>query len=57
MEHAWSFYSMDKLTPKLIRRAQKEKFDAVIIDPIYKVLTGSENDAEQMAKFTITLTK
>lgn len=43
---------MDKLTPKLIRRAQKEKFDAVIIDPIYKVLTGSENDAEQMAKFT-----
>ena len=44
--------TMDKLTPKLIRRAQKEKFDAVIIDPIYKVLTGSENDAEQMAKFT-----
>lgn len=43
---------MDKLTPKMIRRAQKEKFDAVIIDPIYKVLTGSENDAEQMAKFT-----
>lgn len=43
---------MDKLTPKLIRRAQKEQFDAVIIDPIYKVLTGSENDAEQMAKFT-----
>ncbi|MCM6847244.1 AAA family ATPase [Lactococcus lactis] len=43
---------MDKLTPKLIRRAQKEKFDAVIIDPIYKVLPGSENDAEQMAKFT-----
>jgi RecA-family ATPase len=43
---------MDKLTPKLIRRAQKEKFDAIIIDPIYKVLTGSENDAEQMAKFT-----
>lgn len=43
---------MDKLTPKLIRRAQKEGYDAIIIDPIYKVLTGSENDAEQMAKFT-----
>jgi RecA-family ATPase len=43
---------MDKLTPKLIRRAQKENYDAIIIDPIYKVLTGSENDAEQMAKFT-----
>ncbi|MDU0406074.1 hypothetical protein ML8HA_01876 [Lactococcus lactis] len=43
---------MDKLTPKLIRRAQKEKFDAVIIDPIYKVLQRSKIDAEQMAKFT-----
>lgn len=54
--HIWNMRGhsipMDKLTPKLIRRAQKEKFDAVIIDPIYKVLTGSENDAEQMAKFT-----
>ncbi|WP_271327980.1 AAA family ATPase [Lactococcus muris] len=54
--HVWNMRGhsipMDKLTPKLIRRAQKEKFDAVIIDPIYKVLTGSENDAEQMAKFT-----
>lgn len=53
LEHAGALsIPMDKLTPKLIRRAQKEKFDAVIIDPIYKVLTGSENDAEQMAKFT-----
>ena len=43
---------MDKLTPKLIRRAQKENFIAVVIDPIYKVITGDENSAEQMAKFT-----
>ena len=43
---------MDKLAPKLIRRAQKENLIAVVIDPIYKVITGDENSAEQMAKFT-----
>lgn len=43
---------MDKLAPKLIRRAQKKDYIAVIIDPIYKVLTGDENSAEQMAHFT-----
>ena len=42
---------MDKLAPMLIRRATKKGFIAVIIDPIYKVLTGDENSAEQMAKF------
>jgi len=43
---------MDKLTPKLIRRAAKKNYIAVIIDPIYKVLTGDENSADQMAHFT-----
>lgn len=43
---------MDKLSKKLIRRAEREKFDAVIIDPIYKVLTGDENNAKDMADFT-----
>ncbi|MBN6886222.1 regulatory protein RepA [Cytobacillus horneckiae] len=43
---------MDKLAPKLIRRAQKKGYIAVIIDPIYKVLTGDENSADQMAHFT-----
>lgn len=43
---------MDKLAPKLIRRAAKKGYSAVIIDPIYKVLTGDENSAEQMAHFT-----
>lgn len=43
---------MDKLVPKLVRRAIKEQFSAVIIDPIYKVLTGDENSADQMAHFT-----
>lgn len=42
---------MDKLTPKLIRRAKKLNPEVVIIDPIYKVLTGDENSAEQMARF------
>lgn len=42
---------MDKLAPKLIRRAQKKDYMAIIIDPIYKVITGDENSAEQMAKF------
>jgi RecA-family ATPase len=43
---------MDKLAPKLIRRAQKKGYIAIIIDPIYKVLTGDENSADQMAHFT-----
>jgi len=42
---------MDKLAPKLIRRAQKRGYMAIIIDPIYKVITGDENSADQMAKF------
>ena len=42
---------MDKLAPKLIRRAEKKAYDAVIIDPIYKVITGDENSADQMANF------
>nr|WP_278429981.1 AAA family ATPase [Brevibacillus laterosporus] len=43
---------MDKLAPKLIRRAAKKNYIAIIIDPIYKVLTGDENSADQMAHFT-----
>lgn len=42
---------MDKLAPKLIRRAAKKGFVAIVIDPIYKVITGDENSAEQMAHF------
>jgi hypothetical protein len=42
---------MDKLAPKLIRRAAKKNYIAVIIDPIYKVITGDENSADQMANF------
>lgn len=42
---------MDKLAPKLIRRAKKQNYIAIIIDPIYKVITGDENSADQMAHF------
>lgn len=42
---------MDKLAPKLIRRAKKRNYIAVVIDPIYKVITGDENSADQMAHF------
>ncbi len=42
---------MDKLAPKLIRRAAKKNYIAVVIDPIYKIITGDENSADQMAAF------
>lgn len=42
---------MNQLAPKLIRRCQKKNYIAIIIDPIYKVITGDENSADQMANF------
>lgn len=42
---------MDKLLPSMIRRAKQNGYAAIIIDPIYKVITGDENSAEQMAHF------
>lgn len=42
---------MDMLAPKLIRRSEKKGYTAIILDPIYKVITGDENSADQMAKF------
>ena len=42
---------MDQLVPCLTRRAQKRQYAMVVIDPIYKVITGDENSADQMAKF------
>lgn len=42
---------MDKLAPKLIRRASKKDYIAIVIDPIYKIITGDENSADQMANF------
>lgn len=42
---------MDKLAPKLIRRASKKDYIAIVIDPIYKIITGDENSADQMSYF------
>ncbi len=43
---------LDKLVPLLLKRMQGQGFDAVILDPIYKVITGDENTASDMAYFT-----
>jgi len=42
---------MDKLTPFLIHRFKDKGYAAVIIDPIYKVITGDENSATEMSQF------
>jgi len=42
---------LDQLVPKLIRRVRDQHFDAIIIDPIYKVITGDENSASEMGRF------
>ena len=42
---------LDQLVPKLVRRVRDQHLDAIIIDPIYKVITGDENSASDMAAF------
>lgn len=42
---------LDQLVPKLIRRVRDMKLDAIVIDPIYKVITGDENSASDMGAF------
>lgn len=42
---------MDRLAPFLIRRFKDKRCEAVVIDPIYKVITGDENNATDMSKF------
>jgi RecA-family ATPase len=43
---------LDKLVPIIVRKIKDQGFDAVIIDPIYKVITGDENNASEMGKFS-----
>ena len=43
--------TLDKLVPKIIRQARDFKPDAIIIDPIYKIITGDENSASDMGYF------
>jgi len=42
---------LDQLVPKLIRRVRDRHLDAIVIDPIYKVITGDENNASEMGQF------
>lgn len=42
---------LDKITPSIVRKAAGNGYDMIIIDPIYKVLTGDENSASDMAAF------
>lgn len=43
--------AIDKLEPRLIRRAKNKKYSAIILDPLYKINQGDENSASEMAKF------
>lgn len=43
--------TLDKLVPKLVNALDGTHVDAVIIDPIYKVINGDENNASDMGKF------
>jgi hypothetical protein len=53
--HVWTLRGraepMDKLAHKLERRAKPWAPAAIILDPIYKVITGDENSASEMARF------
>lgn len=42
---------LDRLVPKIVRKIQGKGYEAVIIDPIYKVITGDENSASDMGAF------
>ena len=42
---------MDKLVDRLIFKAKERNYSAIIVDPLYKVITGDENTASDMAHF------
>jgi RecA-family ATPase len=42
---------INRLAPRLIRRAQNKHYDLIILDPLYKINEGEENSATDMAKF------
>lgn len=42
---------MNKLAPIIIHRFKGKGYSAIIIDPIYKVITGDENNATEMSQF------
>ncbi len=42
---------LNALTLRLVKRIQHEAYTLIIVDPIYKTLTGDENSARDMAAF------
>lgn len=42
---------LDKLAPKIVRRCRNKNYVAIIVDPIYKVNGGDENDAKAIGRF------
>lgn len=42
---------LDKLAPRLIHKMQNQEYLAVVFDPIYKIITGDENNASEMGQF------
>lgn len=42
---------LDKLVQDILRECKGQNYVAVVIDPIYKVMTGDENSATDMANF------
>ena len=43
--------TLEKMVPKIVYRCKKDHYAAVIIDPIYKIMNGDENNAEQVGRF------
>lgn len=47
--------SLKTLTEELIRRTKEQNYSCIIIDPIYKIMTGDENSNGDMARMLTTL--
>lgn len=47
--------ALDRLAKALVRRAVKKRAEVCIIDPIYKVMAGDENNARDIGEFTNVL--
>ena len=42
---------LDEITPMVLRHVEKARYSLIILDPLYKVLTGDENSAHEMTRF------
>lgn len=42
---------LNELLPELLQRVDEENYSAIILDPIYKIITGDENSATDMGTF------